>query len=343
MPKRTAAFAVLAVAVVAAALTIALDWGWYAWIAALVMAAIALTVASLRSKPVLRTAAVVAAVALLAAGVLVVRIPPVKSAGWKAGEDTLLIAADDKLAVTLNQETHAVQGRAIADGNEVWKNSFGSSGRPRSQQLGGDSVLLFGDTGSSQRDTQAAVISIADGKTRWNENVGQQEPFTTNGEVVVFSGNKTTTGLEVQTGKKLWTFAGEANAGSAGQSSYNPRRWVPRSDWIVIRDGARTAAATVLDVRTGRVAATVRAAGNDFVVVGKTFVDFGYAKNGRRLAIGTPLAGGRSWQVEFGRTNGHEPWRPSTAKPGRCTTGRPSSSIPRPASCARCPSRTAGR
>lgn len=306
MPRRTAAFAVLAVAVVAAALTIALDWGWYAWIAALVIAALALTVASWRSKPVLRTTAMVASGALLAAGVLVVRIPPVRPAGWKAGEDAVLIAADDKLAVTLNHETHALQGRAIADGDEVWKNSFDSSGTVRSEQLGGDSVLLYDDSGSSQRDNRAAVISIADGKSRWNQEVGQQDPFTTNGEVVVFSGKESTTGIDVRTGKKIWTYAGEASGGSGGRSSYNTRRWVTRSDWIVIRGGARSAPATVLDVRTGRVAATMRATGNDFVVVGKTFVEFGYAKHGRRLATGTPLAGGRSWQAEFRRTNGHE-------------------------------------
>ncbi|WP_433006703.1 hypothetical protein [Kribbella sp. CA-294648] len=306
MPKRTAAFAVLAVAIVAAALTIAFDWGWYAWIAALVIAAVALIVASLRSRPVLRTAAVVAAVAIVAAGVLVVRIPPVTSAGWKAGEDTLLIAADDKLAVTLNRQTHAVQGRAIADGDEVWKKSFGGSGSVRSQQLGEDSVLLFSDSDSSQRTNQAGVISIADGNTRWNQDVGQQEPFTTNGDIVVFSDNETTTGIEVTTGRKVWTHAGEVSAGSGGQSSYNPRRWVSRSDWVVIRGSGRTAPATVLDVQTGRVAATLRATGNDFVVAGKSFIDFGYAKNGRRLATGTPLAGGRSWQAEFGRSNSQE-------------------------------------
>ncbi|MEU4395789.1 hypothetical protein [Kribbella sp. NPDC023855] len=306
MPKRTAAFAVLAVAVVAAALTIAFDWGRYAWIAALVIAAVALTVASLRSSPVLRTAAVVAAVAIIAAGVLVVRIPPLTSAGWEVGEDTSLIAANDKLAVTLDQQTHAVQGRTITDGDVVWKNGFGSSGTVRSQQLGGDSVLLYGDSGSSQRANQAGVISIADGKSRWNQDVGQQEPFTTNGDIVVFSSNETTTGIEVKTGKKVWTHVGEANAGSGGQNSYNSRRWVPRSDWVVIRGGARTAPATVLDVQTGRVAATLRATGNDFVVAGKSFIDFGYVKDGRRLAKGTPLAGGRPWQAEFERSNGLE-------------------------------------
>ncbi|WBQ07573.1 outer membrane protein assembly factor BamB family protein [Kribbella sp. CA-293567] len=306
MRKTTAALVVLAVAVAAAALTIALDWGWYVWIAALLMAAAALVVAALRFRPVLRTAAVVAAVALVAAGVLVVRIPPINSPGWEAGEGTLLIAANDKLAVTLNQETHALQGRAIADGGEVWENSFGGSDTVRSQQLGGDFVLLHGDSGSSRRDDQAAVVSISDGKTRWSENVGQQQPFTTNGDVVVFSSNETITGIEVRTGKKLWTQAGGAHAGSGGQSSYNPRRWVPRSDWVVIRGSDRSAPLSVLNVQTGRVAATLRATGNDFVVAGKTLVEFGYDSKGRRSAKGTPLAGGRPWQAEFRRSNGHE-------------------------------------
>ncbi|GAA3563196.1 PQQ-binding-like beta-propeller repeat protein [Kribbella ginsengisoli] len=299
MPKRTAALVVLAVAVAAAALTIVLDWGWSAWIATLAIAAVALIVATWRSRPVLRTAAVVAAVAVVAAGILVVRVPPIRSAGWESGSDTRLIAADDQLAVLLNQKTHAVQGRAISDGREVWKNSFGSSGTVRSQQLGTDAVLLYGDN-------QASVVSLADGKTRWQQDVGQQEPFTTNGDVVVFSGDKTTTGVEVQTGKKLWTYSGEATAGSGGQSSYNPRRWVPRSDWIVIRGDSESAPVTVLDARTGQVAATVQVKSNDFVVAGKSFVEFGYTKLGRRLAKGTPLAGGQPWQTEFGRSNGQE-------------------------------------
>jgi hypothetical protein len=299
MPKRTAALVVLALAVAAAILTIVLDWGWSAWIAALAIAAVALIVATLRSRPVLRTAAVVAAVAVIAAGILVVRIPPITSAGWEAGSDALLIAADDKLAVTLNQETHALRSRAISDGREVWRNSFGSSEAVRWQQLGTDAVLLYGDD-------QASVVSISDGKTRWGQDVGQQEPFTTNGDVVVFSGNKTTTGVELRTGKKLWTYAGEATAGSGGQSSYNARRWVPRSDWIVIRGGSGSAPVTVLDAGTGQVAATVRVKSNDFVVAGKSFVEFDYTKLGRRLAKGTPLGGGQPWQAEFGRSNSQE-------------------------------------
>lgn len=299
MPKRIAALVVLAVAVAAAVLTIVLDWGWSAWIAALAIAAVALIVAALRSNPVLRTAAVVAALAVVAAGILVVRIPPITSAGWEAGSDARLIAADDKLAVVLDRETHAVRGRAISDGREVWKNSFGSSEAVRWQQLGTDAVLLYGDD-------QASVVSISDGKTRWGQDVGQQEPFTTNGDVVVFSGNKTTTGVDLRTGKKLWAYAGEATAGSGGQSTYNPRRWLSRSDWIVIRGGSGSAPITVLDTRTGQVAATVRVKSNDFVVAGKSFVEFGYTKLGRRLAKGTPLAGGKPWQAEFGRSNSQE-------------------------------------
>ncbi|MEV8378152.1 PQQ-binding-like beta-propeller repeat protein [Kribbella sp. NPDC056861] len=259
----------------------------------------------MRKRTVALTALVVT-VAVAAVGALVVRIPPIRPSGWKVGEGTLLIAANNKLAVTLNQETHALQGRAITDGSEAWKNSFGDSGTVRSQQLGGDSVLLHGDSGSSQRENQAAVVSIADGTTRWSQSIGQQEPFTTNGDVVVFSGNETTTGIEVQTGKKLWTQAGEAQAGSGGQSSYNPRRWVPRSDWIAIRGSDKSAPVAVLNIRTGKAAAMVQAAGNDFVVAGNTFVEFGFVKNGRRLAKGTPLAGGRSWQAEFRGSNGHE-------------------------------------
>lgn len=300
--RRTiAALAVLAVAVVAAVLTIVLDRGWTAWIAALAVAAVALTVASLRYGPVLRIAAVVAAVALVAVGVLVVRTPPITAAGWKIGPDARLIAADDNIAVILDQDTHTVRGHAIADGREVWKNSFGSSGTVRWQQLGADAVLLYGDSGSSRPDNQAAVVSITDGKSRWQQDVGQQRPFTTNDDVVVFTGDETTTGFDLQTGKKLWTHARGATAGSGGQSSYNVSRWVPRSDWIAVAGGPRSKPVAVLDARTGQVAATVKPADNDFVIAGKTFIEFDYVKNGRRLAKGTPLAGGRSWQAEFRR------------------------------------------
>lgn len=298
--RTAAALVVLAAAVVVAVLTIVLDWGWSAWIAALAIAAVALIVASRRSSPVLRTAAVVAAVALVAAGVLVVRIPPITSAGWKIGADVHLIAANDTIAVTLDSATQALQGRAIADGRELWKNSFASSGRVQWKQLGADAVLLYGDSGSSERANQAAVLSIADGKTRWQQDVGQQEPFTTNDKVVVFTGDETTTGLDVQTGKKLWTHAGGATAGSGGQSSYNVHRWVPRSDWIVVT-GPKSTPVAVLDAHTGQVAAGVQPKGNDFVLAGKTFIEFSYVRDGRRLAKGTPLAGGRSWQTEFSR------------------------------------------
>lgn len=298
--RTVAALAVLAVAIVAAVLTVVLDWGWTAWIAALAIAAAALTVASLRYGPVLRIAAAVAAIALVAVGVLVVRIPPITAAGWKIGPDTLLIAADDNLAVILDQDTHAVRGHAIADGREVWKSSFGSSGTVRWQQLGADAVLLYLDSGSSLRDNQASVISIADGKTRWQQNVGQQTPFTTNDDVVVFTGDQTTA-FDLQTGKKVWNHAGGATAGSAGQSSYNVSRWVPRSDWIAVASGATSRPVAVLDAHTGKVAATVKPADNDFVIAGKTFIEFDYTKFGHRLAKGTPLAGGRSWQADFRR------------------------------------------
>ncbi len=309
--RAVAALVVLAVAVAVAILTIVLDWGWYVWIAALVIVTVALAAASLRYGLVLRSAAVVAAVALVAAGVLVVRIPPITSAGWKIETGTRLIAADDDIAVTLDPATHTVRGRAIADGREVWKNSFGSSGTIRWEQVGAGALLLYADSGSSPRSTQAAVISITDGKTRWHQDVGQQEPFTANDEVVVFTGTgtgtETTTGIDLQTGKKLWTHAGGATAGSGGQSGYNVRRWVPRSDWIAIAGGPRSTPVAVLDARTGQVAAQLQpAAGNDFVIAGKTFIEFGYVRNGRRQAKGIPLAGGRSWLAEFRRSNAHE-------------------------------------
>jgi len=305
--RRTiAALAVLTLAVVVAILTVVLDWGWTAWIAALAIAAVALTVASLKYGLVLRIATAVTAIALVAAGVLVVRIPPVTTAGWKIGPDARLIAADDKIAVTFDQTTHAVQGRAIADGREVWKNGFGSSDTVRWRQLDSDAVLLYFDSGSSQQDNGAAVISIADGKTRWRLDIDQQVPLTTNDDVVVFTGKEMTTGVDLRTGKKLWSRPGRATAGSGVQSSRNLSLWVSRSDWIAVPGATKTTPVAVLDARTGRLVATVRSDRNDFVIAGKTFVHFDYAKNGLRLANGTPLAGGRAWQAEFQPSRFHE-------------------------------------
>ncbi|MFC0623101.1 outer membrane protein assembly factor BamB family protein [Kribbella deserti] len=305
--RRTlAALTVMAIAIVVAVLTVVLDWGWGAWIAALVTAAIALLVASLRHQPVLRGAAVVAAVVLVGAGVLVVRIPPITSAGWELEPAARLIGATDTIAVTLAPATGEVQGRAITDGRSLWNTSVGGSGRVEAMQLGTDAVLLFTDSGSSMRDNLAAVVSITDGKLRWNQPVGQQRPFANNDGVVVFAGDKTTTGIDLQTGKSLWRYAGEATAGSGGRSSYDLGRWISRADWIAVSDPAGSKPVAVLDVRTGRVAAKIGPAGNDFVIAGKTFVEFGYLKNGRRLAKGTPLAGGRSWQVGFGRSASQE-------------------------------------
>ncbi|MFI5713548.1 PQQ-binding-like beta-propeller repeat protein [Kribbella sp. NPDC051620] len=304
--RTVAAVVVLAAAAVLGVLTIVFDWGWPVWIATLAVGAIALVVAFLRTRPVLRSAAVLTAVALVVTGILVVRIPPMTPSGWKVEPDVRLIAADEKLAVTLDQQTGEVQGRAIDDGNQLWKNGFGGSGSTDWKQLGTDAVLLFDDSGSSQRDNRAAVISIADGKTRWSQDVGRQEPFTANDTVVVFTGDKTTTGIDLATGKKLWTHAGEATAGSGGQGSYRPNRWVARSDWIAVRNASGSAPTAVLDVRTGQVATAVRATRSDFVIAGQTFVEFTYAKDGHRLAKGTPLAGGQPWSTPFGRLNGLE-------------------------------------
>ncbi|TCO44381.1 putative pyrroloquinoline-quinone binding quinoprotein [Kribbella antiqua] len=295
--RRTiAAFVVLGVAVVVGILTVVLDWGWIAWIAALVIAAVALTVVSRQLSTVQRIGAAVAAVAVIVAGVLVVRIPPIAPHGWTVDEGVSLVAAHDGIAVTLDRGTHALRGRATTDGREVWTSSFFSSGRADWKQLGEDSLLLFDD------DSKAAVISIADGKTKWQQDMPDQQPFTANDNVIVFSSDATTTGFDLRTGKKLWTHPGGATAGSGGQSGYNPRRWVPRSDWIAVDGGPNTSGrpVAVLDARTGRVAAAVHPKSSDFAIAGKTFVEFGYDE-ARRAAKGTALAGGRSWVSPFVR------------------------------------------
>jgi hypothetical protein len=295
--RTVAALVVLAVAVILGVLTVALDWGWVAWMWAVVLAAIALVVTSFRFRPVLRTAAVVAAVALVAAGILLVRIPPIVQAGWTVDEYVRLVAAAGDVAVTFDPGTGTFQGRGSSDGDEVWKSeSFGLS-RVKSQPLG-DAVLVY--SGSDLHHGQAAIVSIADGRIRWKQDVGDQTAFTANDDVVVFTSDTTTTGLDLRTGSKVWSYAGGATAGSGGQSSYELQRWVPRSEWIAV-DGPKSKGlpTAVLNAGTGQVAAAVHATSNDFVIAGQTFIGFGYDKQEHRIAQGTPLAGGRAWSAEF--------------------------------------------
>ncbi len=143
--------------------------------------------------------------------------------------------------------------------------------------------------------------------TSWKQDVGDQAPFTANDDVVVFTSETMTTGLDLRSGRKVWSYPDRATAGSGGQSSYDPRRWVPRSEWIAV-DGPKSKRlpAAVLDAGTGQVAAVVQAKSADFVIAGQTFIEFGYEKGGRRVAQGTPLAGGRTWSAEFARPDFRE-------------------------------------
>ena len=303
--RRTmAALVVLATAVILGVLTVTLDWGWVAWGLSLALAAIALIVASLRFGLVQRITAVVTAAALVAAGVLLVRIPPIAQAGWTIDEDIRLVAAAGDIAVTFDPGTGTLQGHQRSNGDEVWKSeSFGPSS-VKTQSLE-DAVLVYSD--SERHHGQAAIVSIADGKTSWKQDVGDQTPFTANDDVVVFTSETMTTGLDLRTGRKVWSSPDRATAGSGGQSSYNPRRWVPRSEWIVV-DGPKSKRlpAAVLDVGSGQLAAVVQAKSADFVIAGQTFIEFGYEKSGRRVAHGTPLAGGQTWSAEFPRPDFRE-------------------------------------
>ncbi|WP_112237116.1 outer membrane protein assembly factor BamB family protein [Kribbella monticola] len=302
--RTVVALVVLAVAVVLGVLTVALDLGWVVWRLSLGLAAIALVVASLRLGRLQRVAAVVTAVALVAAGVLLVRIPPIAQPGWTVGERIRLVAAAGDVAVTLDPSTGRLEGHKRSNGDEVWKSeSFGLS-NVTTQPLGA-SLLVY-----SEYDGQpgrAAVVSIADGKTIWKQEVGEQTPFTATDDVAVFASDTTTTGLDLRTGTKLWSYPGGATGGSGGRSSYEPRRWMPQSHWIAVTSPKSKGVPTaVLDVRTGRPAAAVHAAGNDFVIVGSMFVEFGYDQRENRTAQGIPLAGGKPWSVKFRRATVQE-------------------------------------
>ncbi|TDU82419.1 putative pyrroloquinoline-quinone binding quinoprotein [Kribbella voronezhensis] len=296
--RTVAALVVLAVAVVLGVLTVALDWGWVVWRLSLGLAAIALAVASLRLGRLHRVAAVITAVALVAAGVLLVRIPPIAQPGWTVGEHIRLVAAAGDVAVTLDPSTGRLQGHQRSNGDNVWQSESLGLSDLELHRLGGDGLLVY--SGSERHHGQAAVVSLADGKTTWRQDVGDQAPFTANDDVVVVTSEVMTTGLDLRSGRKVWSTPGRATAGSGGQSSYSPRRWVPRSDWIAMESPtSKRLPATVLDAGTGQPAAVVRAKSADFVIAGATFIEFGYDQKGRRIAQGTPLAGGRPWSAEL--------------------------------------------
>ena len=119
----------------------------------MLLAAIALVVTSLRFGLVLRIAAVVTAVAMVAAGVLLVRIPPITQAGWTVDEDVRLVAAVGDIAVTFDPGTGTLQGRKRSNGDEVWKSESFGLGDVKSQPLG-DAVLVYSDSERQPRPSR---------------------------------------------------------------------------------------------------------------------------------------------------------------------------------------------
>lgn len=295
--RRTArAAAALAAAVVLGALTVVFDWGWVAWSSVLAIAALALVVTSLRFGTAVRIVAVLAAAALVAVGVVAVRIPPILPPGWTVDEDEHIIAAEGDVVVVLDSDDNTMRGLASADGDELWAADPQLVGTPGSQSLG-DVVLVYSDNPSGS--AVAAVVSVVDGKIHWRRDIGELDPLSANDDVVVFTSDAETTGLDVGTGRTVWTHPGVATTGSGGNRD-SPRRWAPREQWAAVKSGpdSRYPAMTVINARTGKTAATVHPTSNDFVIAGDTFIEFGYAQQ-RRVIKGTALAGGRSWVKEY--------------------------------------------
>ncbi len=109
------------------------------------LAAIALVVTSLRFGLVLRIAAVVTALAMVAAGVLLVRSHRSRR---QAGPSTKTYASLRRVAISWSRSiagTGTLQGHKRSNGDEVWKSeSFGLSD-VKSQPLG-DAVLVYSDS-----------------------------------------------------------------------------------------------------------------------------------------------------------------------------------------------------
>lgn len=291
------AAAVLAATVLLGVLAIVFDWGWIAWGMALTGAALALLAFSLRFGPVLRIMAVVVVAALVAAGIVAIRIPPLLRAGWSLGEDERVVAVLGDVVIVLDDHQHRLRGRASADGDERWAGDPLPAGALRSATDLGELVLIH--SAKAGGGSEAAVVSAADGKVRWRRDTAELSPFTANGEVVVFTSKAGSAGLDLGTGRTVWSHPGRPEAGSGGNRSH-PKQWIPRSEWLAFATtpDSRHPALSVINARTGTTATTVRPDSDDFLIAGDTFIEFGFART-RRVIRGTALAGGSSWVKEY--------------------------------------------
>ncbi|QEW02773.1 hypothetical protein [Microbacterium lushaniae] len=295
---------------------VVLDLGWVVWVLSLAAVGLAVLCALSGTR---RSALIglVAGAAVVAGGCLAVDGRPPVPQGWQVlpdispsedVDDYWEVGGTDDVRVLAERDRNALVGYSD-DGSVLWVNDDVAEVEGWSAVSAGDSVVAFA-AGTS--DGPAMSIATATGETEWSAEVDGAEPFSANADVIVFTDGERTLAVDRRSGERVWETAGSAIASSEGRSSFNPQRWTPEADWIVVSvdDADRYA---VVDTRTGETAITAQLGEyGEWVIAGDTLVTFGY-EDDRPVAVGIPLAGGAGWTTEITGGDRPESYQPADA------------------------------
>ncbi|WP_198671664.1 outer membrane protein assembly factor BamB family protein [Desertihabitans aurantiacus] len=315
--NRPLASALLGVAGVALGVaTVVLGLGWPLWVLALLAVGVAVVLVLSGSR---RSALVglVAAAAVVGAGVVAVAVPPPLPPGAVAlppatpeaedEDDVTEVGRDDRVRVLIDHQRTELVGYSL-DGEQVWVNEEAYPAGSRTAVLAGDSVVTV--TTGGQREP-AIAVSTATGETQWSAEVGGARPFAADEEVVVFADDGRTLALDRRSGEQRWEVAEEAVASNQGASSFYPRRWSGQADWLVV-GGLDRLRFRVLDLRTAEVATEFDVEHfqvGDWAIAGDTLITFDHVRD-QRVAVGRFLTGGGGWTTEIGRDGAAPSYEP---------------------------------
>lgn len=311
-PKRGAAVIALVLGVLGIASGVAsvlFDLGWVVWVLALIAVGLAVC-AAMSGTRLLLVVGVVALVVVVVGGVVWARSAPPLPPDARSlpvfrpdgdADHVTEMDRDDDVFIVSEHRQHAIVGYS-AEGDRLWTSEAGYGTGPRYAgsryaELTGDSVITYG---SGKDASPAVLLSATTGGVEWTADVGRAEAFTANDEVIVFADSDRTFALDRESGASIWELDAEAVASSRGQSPYDWREWSPHADWLVVGD--RTLGVfQVVDARSGETALEFQLESRNplgrWVIAGDTFVTFGYAADGRPVALGQSLKGGRDWST----------------------------------------------
>ncbi|UFU02166.1 PQQ-binding-like beta-propeller repeat protein [Ruania suaedae] len=285
--------------------SIVADLGWGLWILALAASGLAL-VCALSGTRISTVIGFVAAGGLVAAGVLVVGVPPALPPGTHAlpafmpptedRDDVTEIGRDDDLLVIMDSERSAVIGYSL-DGELTWSSEDGYAGGFRYAVHAGDSVLTYPAGGGG--GGPVVSLSTATGQTQWSVELGEAIPVAANEDVIVLADRERVRAVDRDSGDQRWEMAGDIAASTEGSGHHDAFRWTAHADWIVVGDRERNQY-QVLDARTGVPAADLNPeefSVFDWAIAGDTLITFAFDDQ-QRVAVGTALRGGEGWQTE---------------------------------------------